>query len=68
MDVPVRLTWIDSDGQATEIASRQIVPSKATDVVSVSIPILTPQPGTYRLQAEAVPMDKELVTTNNTQV
>ncbi|MAI31531.1 MAG: hypothetical protein CBE00_03015 [Planctomycetaceae bacterium TMED240] len=68
IDVPVRLTWIDSDGQTTEIANRQIVPANATDVASVNIPILTPQPGTYRLKAEAVPMDKELVTTNNAQV
>jgi len=68
IDVPVRLTWIDSNGQSTEIANRQIVPANATDVASVSIPILTPAPGTYRLKAEAVPMNKELVTTNNAQV
>ncbi len=68
IDVPVRLTWIDSDGQTTEIASRQIVPANATDTSAVTIPILTPQPGTYRLKVEAVPLDKELITTNNTQV
>ena len=68
IDVPVRLTWIDSDGQTTEIASRQIVPANATDTSAVTIPILTPQPGTYRLKVEAVPLDKELITTNNAQV
>jgi hypothetical protein len=68
IDVPIRLTWIDSNGQTTEIANRQIVPASATDVTPVNIPILTPQPGTYRLKAEAVPLDKELITTNNAQV
>ena len=68
IDVPVRLTWIDANGQSTEIANRQIVPANATDVTPVSIPILTPQPGTYRLKAEAVAVDNELITTNNAQI
>ena len=67
-DVPVRVSWIDSNGQPTEIASRQIVPSKATEITPVTIPVLAPSPGTYRLKVEAVPQDEELITTNNAQV
>lgn len=67
IDVPIRLTWIDAEGNTTEVAKRQIVPTKATDVTPVSIPIQSPQPGTYRLKVEAIPIEKELVDTNNTQ-
>ena len=68
VNVPVQVSWIDSDGQTTEIASRQIVPSNATQVTPVTIPVLAPKPGTYRLKVEAVPQDEELITTNNAQV
>lgn len=68
IDVPVRLSWIDNEGRSTEIATRQITSTDAAQVSSVTLPILAPEPGTYRLQVEAVPQDGELVTTNNVQV
>jgi uncharacterized membrane protein len=68
INVPIRISWIDSNGQQSEIASRKIVPSNATEITPVSIPLLAPKPGTYRLRVEAVPQDKELITTNNAQV
>ncbi|MGI9470275.1 MAG: glutamine amidotransferase [Rubripirellula sp.] len=67
IDVPVKLSWISSDGQVSEIATRQIAPTDATQVSSITLPILAPDPGTYRLKVEAVVQDGELVTTNNTQ-
>ena len=68
VDIPVTLSWIDSDGRATEIATRQIAPNAASQTSPVTLPVIAPDPGTYRLKVEAVTQDGELVTTNNTQV
>ena len=68
VDVPVRLSWIDADGKTTEIASRRLAPGKSSDVIAVSIPVVSPDPGTYRLKVEVDPQEGELVTANNVQV
>ena len=68
VDVPVRLSWIDIDGKTTEIASRVVTPNKSSEMVALSIPVVTPQPGTYRLKVEADTQEGELVTTNNLQI
>ncbi|MCH5377922.1 MAG: hypothetical protein JJ992_28530, partial [Planctomycetes bacterium] len=66
--VPVRLSWIDSEGKVTEVATRTVVPSASSDAVSMSIPLLAPPPGVYRLKVEAEAQEGELVTTNNAQI
>ncbi len=68
VDLPVKLSWIDSENQATEIASRIVAPSQSSEVASVSIPVIAPPPGTYRLKVQADTQEGELVTTNNVQI
>ena len=66
--VPLTLSWVDADGKSTEGATRTDVPAAASDVASVSIPILAPAPGVYRLKVQADQQEGELVTTNNSQI
>ncbi len=68
VDVPVRLSWIDTAGKANEIATRNIAPSQSSQVTPLSVPIVAPDPGTYRLRVEADSQQGELVTTNNSQI
>lgn len=67
VNVSVRLSWIDAVGEQSEIATRDIAPSKSVEVSAVTVPIVAPPPGTYRLRVEAEKQDGELVTTNNLQ-
>jgi hypothetical protein len=68
VEVPVRMSWIDSQGKATEIASRTVVPSNSSETLAMSLPVVAPAPGTYRLKVEADTQAGELVTNNNTQI
>lgn len=68
VEIPIRVSWIDADGQTDEVASRRIVPARSGDVQALSIPLTAPPPGTYRLQIEADVQEGELVTVNNRQV
>ena len=68
VDVPVRVSWIDSQGSTEEVAIRRARGSKSDDVVALSIPLIVPSPGSYRLQVEAETQDGELVTLNNRQI
>ncbi len=54
--------------KSTEVATRTVVPSASPDVVSMSIPVLAPPAGVYRLKVEASAQQGELVTTNNSQI
>ncbi len=67
VSVPISLSWIDSSGKTTEIASRNITSNRSVEASAVSIPVVAPPPGTYRLKVEAKTQDGELVTTNNLQ-
>jgi hypothetical protein len=68
VDIPIRLSWIDIAGKTTEIATRSIAPTQSSEVNALSLSVLAPDPGTYRLQVEAATQDGELLTTNNRQV
>lgn len=68
VDIPIRLSWIDSQGTVSEFATRAVVSNKADDVAAVSVLARAPAPGTYRLRVEAATQDGELVTTNNSQI
>ncbi|MGB0599234.1 MAG: glutamine amidotransferase [Rubripirellula sp.] len=68
VEIPVRLSWLDTEGNVTEFATRNVVSDKASDVTAVTVPVRAPAPGTYRLRVEADTQDGELVSTNNTQV
>jgi len=67
ISVPVEVSWIDSKGQSTTAATRQLLAETASDVQSVSIPITAPKPGVYRLRVAAKAQTGEWVTTNNFQ-
>ncbi len=66
-DVPVRLTWIDADGNKTETAVRSVLARGSVDTLAVTIPVTAPPPGTYQLVVSADVQDGELVVTNNQQ-
>ncbi len=66
--VPLRLSWIDLNGKVTEVATRTVVPSASSDVISMSIPVMAPPPGVYQLKVEADAQQGELVTSNNAQI
>lgn len=68
IEVPVRLSWIDINGTVSEVASRAVVPRASSDAISLSVPVLAPAPGVYRLKVEADPQAGELVTSNNAQI
>ncbi|TWT54409.1 hypothetical protein Pla22_20560 [Rubripirellula amarantea] len=68
IDVPIRVSWMDEQGNLDEVATRQARSDRATDLLSMSIPVMAPEPGTYRLIVQADPQDGENVTTNNRQI
>ncbi|TWT82601.1 hypothetical protein CA13_40640 [Planctomycetes bacterium CA13] len=67
ISVPVQITWIDENGKATLAAQRRVLSETANSVGDVSIPLIAPAPGTYRLNVEVETQAGELVTTNNLQ-
>lgn len=67
-EVPVRLSWIDEAGEAEEVAIRGVVAEKSLDTAAVSVPLIAPEPGSYRLQVQADLQPGELVSKNNSQV
>ncbi|EMI22039.1 membrane protein containing DUF1355 [Rhodopirellula maiorica SM1] len=66
-EVPIRVRWIDEAGNSTVAAERQLVAEKANEVKGMSLPIVAPAPGVYRLNVEVDPIAGELVTSNNLQ-
>jgi hypothetical protein len=68
VDVPITVTWIASDGTETEAAVRRVAATDANQTIPLSISLIAPEPGTFRLRVEAAPQDGELITTNNLQI
>ena len=66
-EVPLRVRWIDEKGNSTVAAERQIVAEKASEVKGMSLQVVAPAPGVYRLNVEVDPVEGELVTSNNLQ-
>jgi hypothetical protein len=66
-DLPVRLVWIDAEGNESETAIRSVLARGSVDTVAVTIPITAPPPGTYQLKVSADVQDGELIVTNNEQ-
>ncbi|GAA4446277.1 glutamine amidotransferase [Novipirellula rosea] len=66
-EVPVRVRWIDEKGNSTVAAERQLVAEKASEVQGMSLQVVAPAPGVYRLNVEVDPVEGELVTSNNLQ-
>ncbi|GAA5505359.1 glutamine amidotransferase [Novipirellula caenicola] len=66
-EVPLRVRWIDEKGNSTVAAERQLVAEKANEVKGMSLQVIAPAPGIYRLNVEVDPVEGELVTSNNLQ-
>lgn len=67
IDVPLRLRWVDLEGKETEFATRNVAPTNSSQSTAMTIPVVAPAPGTYRLIVQADTQEGELVTTNNVQ-
>lgn len=65
--IPVTVSWIDSNGAKTEARTRQVDPRGANETIAMMIPMQAPAPGLYRLQVEAESQSGEWVTSNNSQ-
>ncbi len=68
IDIPVTISWIDSQGRVSEVATRTVTATRSIDVQPFSIPIVAPAPGSYRLKVEAQSQSGELITVNNQQI
>ncbi|TWT93223.1 glutamine amidotransferase [Stieleria varia] len=66
-EVPLKVTWIASDGSETVAAERTRATQRANDVLGVTIPLTAPKPGAYRLKVAAENQSGEWVTSNNSQ-
>ncbi|MDB4679017.1 hypothetical protein OAE79_01640 [Rhodopirellula sp.] len=67
IEIPLQISWIDQQGNEKVFATRNVVPSTASDVIGVTLPLLTPQAGSYQLKVEATATPDELITSNNIQ-
>lgn len=68
VDVPVRVSWVDAEGNVEEAATRRATATRAVDTSPLRIPAVVPPPGTYRLVVEAETQTGELITENNRQI
>ena len=66
-DVTVRLEWLDDKNQSQQAASRNVIARNALDTVPVTVPLVVPEPGAYRLIVEADVVDGEVLSGNNRQ-
>lgn len=56
------------DGQPVEIASRVIVPKSPNESMSISIPLMLSEIGSYQVKVQVSPHSGEAVTSNNSQI
>lgn len=68
IEIPLKLSWINDVGEEIVFATRDVVPSQANDVVSVTIPFTVPEAGSYQLKVEAASATNEIVVSNNKQI
>jgi len=69
VEMPVRV-WLTSESQPEqreEVAIRRITPTRSDDSSAVSISLIAPPPGAYRLEVTADPQDGETFLSNNAQ-
>ncbi len=66
----VRLTMIpeNADGTSLEVATRTITPTKPEESTPMSVPIIAPAAGNYRLEVSVEPQDGETLLSNNSQI
>lgn len=69
VDLPIRIRLSDETDPAhsVEVATRRYSPSRPTDSASLSIPLIAPAPGSYRLEVEVEPQPGETLLANNSQ-
>ncbi len=66
--IPVTLSLIDTKGQESQLASREVVPKGSEEASVIDIEIPAPMPGNYRLKMTAATQSGESLTENNSQV
>ncbi|MEM1224259.1 MAG: VWA domain-containing protein [Planctomycetota bacterium] len=75
--IQITATWIPETDDAkdtseverpTKAAQRTVEASSPSEKIAVSIPLLAPKPGRYRLAIAAENADRETITSNNQQV
>src|SRR5690606_9871807 len=69
VDMPVRIRLSDENDPANsvEVATRRYNPARPVDSTSLSIPLIAPAPGSYRLEVEVEPQPGETLLANNSQ-
>ncbi|MEM9365621.1 MAG: VWA domain-containing protein [Planctomycetota bacterium] len=65
--VDVVVSWIDAQGKRTIAAERTVTANEADALTPLSIPVIAPEPGLYRLQVQAETQSGETLIDNNTQ-
>ena len=68
IEIPVELSWIDSEGNEITFATRTVVPSSADDSVSLSVTFTAPAAGSYQMKISGKPAAGEIATSNNDQI
>ena len=68
IEIPIQISWINQSGKEEVFATRTVVPTQASDTLSVSIPFTVPQAGSYQLKIEALAIANEIATSNNQQI
>lgn len=63
--IPLKVSLVGSDGNATVLETRQISPREPDEALPFSIPITAPDPGEYRVVIQAEGQANEAITTNN---
>jgi hypothetical protein len=67
MPIRVRLSSESDPGNAVEVATRRFTPARAIDSASITIPLIAPEPGSYRLEVAVDPQEGETLLANNSQ-
>jgi len=69
VDMPIRIRLSDENDPANsvEVATRRYNPARPVDSTSLSIPLIAPAPGSYRLEVEVEPQPGETLLANNSQ-
>ena len=68
IEIPLRLSWINQNGEEQVVATRTVLPTQSDDTISVSIPFVAPAAGSYQLKIEAEPASNEITISNNQQI
>jgi uncharacterized membrane protein len=64
----VRMIREDDVSKSSELAIRSVTPDASEQSIAMSIPIIAPEPGRYRMEVRVEPQEGETLLSNNSQV